>query len=70
MNTVTTGDVRIFHGEPNQGNPYRGMGLILEERREALRKFKAGEDIGDLTFWATPRHDAAFRLTSQEQIVS
>ena len=70
MQTVTTGNVRIFHGEPDQGNPYRGMGLILDERREALRKFKVGEDVGDLIFWAVTQHDGAFRVTSPEQIVS
>ena len=71
MQTVTTGNVRIFHGEPDQGNPYRGMGLILDERREALRKFKAGEYIGDLTFWAATRGiEGSFRITSPGQIVS
>ena len=70
MKTATTGNVRIFPGDPDQGNPYRGMGLILDERREALRKFKAGEDVGDLTFWNVTRHDGSFKITSPEQIVS
>ena len=67
--SIGIGDVRICYGEPPRGNPWRAYGLIGNERREAFRKFKAGEDVGDLAFWAVTRHDGAWKLTSSKQII-
>lgn len=74
---TSIGDVLIHHGEPPDGNPYRGWGRIAGEpvtclagngRAPALAAFRDGHDTGDLTFWHGPTNGGARRITDPDDI--
>jgi hypothetical protein len=63
---ASIGEVGVHLGEPPDGNPYRRNSLIGDERVEALRRFKYGEDTSAYTFWYMPCHGGARRITRDE----
>lgn len=60
------GDVIVHRGEPPGGNPYRGCGLMGDERVVALTLFKNGGDIHEYTFWYGPSFGGARRIEAKE----
>ena len=48
------GNVSVVKANPPNGNPYRGESLIGTPRKDALRKFKAGEPQPEYEFWYAP----------------
>ena len=66
MSGHNVGDVLVHKGNPPEGDPYKGKSVMFSERVEALRKFKHGEDVGDLTFWYAPWLGGAGVCTREE----
>ncbi len=75
--SIGIGNVSVVHGEPptdrsGSPNPYiavnRDMSLSPISRREALRRFKHGENVDDYTFWFAPSGGGARRLTGPEEV--
>ena len=78
MPKIYIGCVLIHHGMPPGNNPYRGLRRSSwhpndpittvgcgNERVEALRKFRDGEDTGDLTFWCDGGHGSSDKKGQQ-----
>lgn len=75
MSKTTIGNVAVWRGEPPDGNPYirhKGNDLLLgvtgDERVEALRRFRDGEDTSEYTFWHAPVGGGARRISSPDEI--
>lgn len=62
------GDVLVHHGRPPDDNPYRGHSLMGQERADALRAFRAGDDTEGYTFWYAPSHGGAYEIRSARHI--
>ena len=62
-------DVIVHVGEPDNSNPYRGHGLIGDERVAALTAFRNNlASVAKYTFWYAPSGGGARRLGSPAEI--
>lgn len=69
MSDLTSiGDVAVHVGQPEDGNPYRGHGLMGDERVAALRALRDGTDTSRWTYWRAPARGGARRISGREEI--
>ena len=70
---ASIGDVLVFHGEPEGGNPYRSHGsanpsLSGNARVSSLRALRDGDDTSRWSYWFAPYCGGATRIASPTEV--
>ena len=63
--TISTGNIGIHNGRPEDDNPYKGTTLWGDDRVEALKNFMEGKSFEGHTYWYMPAEGNAFELTRE-----